>query len=214
MQGPWIKEVAHFLEQKEIWTIGEVIENCKKIYCGKIGFEYYHIEDMEEKLWLQKRIEDLGLLPQSAQDRKLTFERLCRSEQFNNFLKNRFSTSKRFSIDGCDSFISGLGALVQKASDTGIENLILGMPHRGRLNTLWCVFEKNPESIFAEFQEILDKKIENASWGNSGDVKYHMGCTTVKPNATTGKSIKMSILPNPSHLETVNPVAMGCVRAL
>lgn len=129
VQGPWIKEIAHFLEQKDIWTIGEVIENCKKIYCGKIGYEYCHIENTDEKLWLQKRIEDIGLLPQNTPDRLVTFDRLCRSEQLNAFLKNRFSTSKRFSVDGCDSFISGLGALVQKASDTGIENLILGNYH-------------------------------------------------------------------------------------
>ena len=141
----------HFLEQKDIWSIGEIIEVCKRVYCGKIGFEYYHIENAAEKLWLQKRIEELGLLPQTVQDKKKTFERLCRNESFNVFLKNRFSTSKRFGIEGCDSYISGLGALVDHACETGIESLILGMPHRGRLNTLACVFNKNPEQIFAEF---------------------------------------------------------------
>lgn len=178
-----------------MWSIGEIIETCRKVYSGKIGFEYQHIENPEEKQWLQKRIEDLMLLPQTNQDRKIAFERLCRSEQFNLFLKNRFSTSKRFSVDGCDSFISGLGALVDHASDSGIESLILGMPHRGRLNTLSCVFEKNNESIFGEFLEIRDKTMDVAEWGSSGDVKYHMGCTTSKKNSKTGKSIHMVIQP-------------------
>ncbi|EAR96872.1 oxoglutarate dehydrogenase (succinyl-transferring), E1 component (macronuclear) [Tetrahymena thermophila SB210] len=212
-QGPWIKEIAHFLEGKDTWSIGEIIEICKKIYTGKIGFEYYHIENVDEKLWLQKRIEDIGLKPQNNVDRKKTLERLLRNEQFNLFLKNRFSTSKRFGIEGCDSFISGLGALVDHACENGVQSLILGMPHRGRLNTLACVFNKNPEQIFAEFQEIRDKSLDDAEWGNSGDVKYHLGCTTEKVNPS-GKKIKMSILPNPSHLETVNPVTMGCVRAV
>lgn len=90
------------------------------MYCGKIGFEYYHIENPVEKLWLQKRIEEIGLHPQSIGDRRKTFERLCRNEQFNIFLKNRFSTSKRFGIEGCDSFISGLGALVDHACESGV----------------------------------------------------------------------------------------------
>ena len=138
------------------------------------------------------------------------YQTLCFNESFSLFLKNTFSTSKRFGIEGSDTFITGVSALVDEAARENCEHVIFGMAHRGRLNTLATVFNKPLEQIFAEFQEI--KADGRNVWGDSGDVKYHLGTTSSKvyPN---GHSIRMSILANPSHLESVNPVVYGKARA-
>jgi 2-oxoglutarate dehydrogenase E1 component len=100
---------------------------------------------------------------------------LIKNEAFNLFLKNKFNTSRRFGIEGCDSFISGLECLVDNAIEHGIEHIVIGMPHRGRLNTLANVLGKPREEIFAEFQDIKETVLEDGEWGHAGDVKYHLG---------------------------------------
>lgn len=135
---------------------------------------------------------------------------LNRIEAFNSFLESKLTTSKRFGVEGTDTVISALNALSEEVANAGMNGMTLGMAHRGRLSALANVFEKPLERIFAEFQENVECNI--GEWGNSGDVKYHLGvCHDVNVN---GKEIRLTIVPNPSHLETVNPVAMGCVRAI
>jgi 2-oxoglutarate dehydrogenase E1 component len=182
----------------------------KKIYCGKIGFEYMHIGSREEANWLRQKIEELPFKALSKEEKITIFNRLCSNECFTNYLKNKFSTSKRFGIEGCDSMISGLDALVDRAVEHKVERIIFGMPHRGRLNTLAEVIGKKYEEILCEFQENLN--IEKEAWGNTGDVKYHLGTTTDKkfPN---GHTIRLSLLPNPSHLEAIDPLIQGKARA-
>lgn len=155
-------------------------------------------------------IETSSFYNKTSEQKLKIFETLCFNESFSLFLKNTFSTSKRFGIEGSDTFISGLASLVDEAAKSKVEHILFGMAHRGRLNTLATVFSKPIEQIFAEFQEI---KAEGKNiWGDSGDVKYHLGTTNDKiyPN---GHIVRMSMLANPSHLESVNPVVYGKARA-
>ena len=154
-------------------------------------------------------IETSSLHYKTPEEKLKIYENLAFNELFSLFLKNTFSTSKRFGIEGSDTFISGLSALVDEAAKDKTEHILFGMAHRGRLNTLATVFSKPLEQIFAEFQEI---KAEGRNvWGDSGDVKYHLGTTQDK--VFNGHTVRLSILANPSHLESVNPVVAGKTRA-
>ena len=186
----------------------EIDQRLHQIYCNTIGFEYHHTS-LEEKGVLREMIETHSYTKTHEEKLKI-YQTLCFNESFSLFLKNTFSTSKRFGIEGSDTFITGVSALVDEAARENCEHVIFGMAHRGRLNTLATVFNKPLEQIFAEFQEI--KADGRNVWGDSGDVKYHLGTTSSKvyPN---GHSIRMSILANPSHLESVNPVVYGKARA-
>ena len=135
-----------------------------------------HISDRNERNWLRERIESFNSKKVNKTEKFKIWERLCRDETFNNYLKLKFNTSKRFGIEGCDSLISGLGAFFDRAVEHKVEKIFLGMPHRGRLNTLANILDKPYEQIFAEFQEIKPQAGES-DWGNSGDVKYHLGST-------------------------------------
>lgn len=155
-------------------------------------------------------IETASFHSKTPEEKLRIFETLAQNEHFSLFLKNTFSTSKRFGIEGSDTFISGLQALVDEAAKDKVEHILFGMAHRGRLNTLATVFKKPVEQIFAEFQEI---KAEGRNvWGDSGDVKYHLGTTQDKV-FPDGHTVRLSILANPSHLESVNPVVSGKTRA-
>jgi len=198
------------IKNKHTWKLGELIETLKKIYCGKAGFEYLHITDIDERNWLRDQIENLPWQTIENEKKLKIFSRLCKNECFTNFLKNKFSTSKRFGVEGLDSMISGLRALLDKATQQGVKRVVFGMAHRGRLNTLSEVIGKTYEEILCEFQE--SKPTEQGGWGNSGDVKYHLG-TTTDMKLSSGRSIRLAMLPNPSHLEAVNPLVQGKVRA-
>ena len=155
-------------------------------------------------------IETSSFHSKTPEEKLRIFDTLAQNEHFSLFLKNTFSTSKRFGIEGSDTFISGLQALVDEAAKDKVEHILFGMAHRGRLNTLATVFKKPVEQIFAEFQEI---KAEGRNvWGDSGDVKYHLGTTQDKV-FPDGHTVRLSILANPSHLESVNPVVSGKTRA-
>ena len=167
---------------KKKWKLRDLVEELQRIYCGKIGYEYSHMSGREEKNWIRERIEDQQLFELSKGEKLVLFDRLCKNESFNLFVKNKFTTVKRFGIEGCDTFISGLGKLVDLAGENKIEHMVFGMAHRGRLNTLAFVLNKSIEEILGEFQEIKPEQIElhEEVWGNSGDVKYHLGTTCDK----------------------------------
>lgn len=202
-----------FLHKKQSWKLQEIIDTLKKIYCGKAGFEYLHINDINERNWLREQIEELPFKT-IDKERKLTIlKRLCKNECLTNFLKSKFSTSKRFGLEGCDSMISGLKAMVYRASDLDVKRIVFGMAHRGRLNTLTEILGKTYEELLCEFQDNKPQEASNVNWGNSGDVKYHLG-TTSDYSLTNGKTMRLSMLPNPSHLEAVNPLVQGKTRAI
>jgi len=129
------------LKNKGKWTIREIIDNLKSIYCGKVAFQYEHKSNPEQKKWLRQQIENSNRFQPKNKETKLKiFERLCKNECFTNFLKGKWTTSKRFGVEGCDTLISGLEALIDFAASKKMNDILLGMPHRGRLNTLACVF--------------------------------------------------------------------------
>eukprot|EP00331_Platyophrya_macrostoma_P030762 CAMPEP_0176456844 /NCGR_PEP_ID=MMETSP0127-20121128/31545_1 /TAXON_ID=938130 /ORGANISM="Platyophrya macrostoma, Strain WH" /LENGTH=1003 /DNA_ID=CAMNT_0017846911 /DNA_START=45 /DNA_END=3056 /DNA_ORIENTATION=+ len=198
--------------KKQFWKVGDLVKELDRIFCGKAGIEYQHIRDREERGWVREQFEKLSNAHAVSKEHKLLiFDRLCKNEMFTNFLKNRFTTAKRFGIEGCDSVISGLNALLDKAAEHKIQRVVFGMPHRGRLNTLTNVLGKDETDIFSEFQE-LHAFFDEEVWGNSGDVKYHLG-TTYDKTFANGHRMNLNILANPSHLEAGNPVVAGNVRA-
>lgn len=171
-----------------------------------------HLNNKTERDWIRARIENSEGFKPTKEQLIRTADRLCRDYAFTEFLNNTFSTSKRFGSEGCDSFISGLGALVDHAAELKIESVVIGMPHRGRLNTVYSVLKKPADNILAEFQDINIAKYDEDNWSLSGDVKYHLGTTHDKQYGD--HSIRLSLMANPSHLEAVNPVVYGKLRCI
>ena len=178
----------------------------KETYCGTVGYEYMYLTKAEERTWLQERIE--GKTPSfSAEDKKLILKELIRAELFESELHRKYVGTKRFSLEGNDTLIPLLSVLTREAAQAGVKGVVCGMAHRGRLNVLTNTIGKPLTTIFSEFE---DKTV--ATIAGAGDVKYHLGYETKR--APNGAEIEISIIPNPSHLEFVNPVVEGVIRAL
>lgn len=194
---------------REVASVNQIIDLCKQIYCQKIGLEYLHISNPEERNWLQARIE-ANDLPQAfaAGDKVEILKSLTKAEGFEKFLAKKHPGTKRFGVDGGESLIPLIEAIIKKASQMGLEDVNIGMAHRGRLNVLANVMGKSYTAIFAEFDGAASKP---DSVQGSGDVKYHLGASNDRD--FDGKSVHLSLNPNPSHLEFVNPVVTGKVRA-
>ncbi|HWE48293.1 MAG TPA: 2-oxo acid dehydrogenase subunit E2, partial [Bryobacteraceae bacterium] len=188
-------------------TLREMVDCLREAYCAKIGSEYMYIQRPEEKTWLQERIEKPAV-PFTSEEKLWILENLLQAEEFEHFLDRRFIGQKRFSLEGAETTIPILAELANLAADNGGEELIVGMAHRGRLNVLANIIGKPLGQIFSEFEGSIDP----ASAQGSGDVKYHLGATGthVSPD---GHEIAVSLAANPSHLEAVNPVVEGMVRA-
>jgi 2-oxoglutarate dehydrogenase E1 component len=190
-------------------TLRQVINILQKTYCDKIGVEYMHIQNPAEKVWLQSKMEPSKNSPSfDKQVKKNILDKLIKAELFENFVHTKFVGHKRFSLEGSETLIPVLDAILKQASERGIDEIVLGMSHRGRLNVLTNIIGKSYESIFSEFEDIKDP---NTIQG-SGDVKYHLGATGKYPTAN-GKTVTISVASNPSHLEWVDPVVEGIVRA-
>ena len=193
----------------ETATLREIVEICRRIYCGNIGIEYQHIQNAAEKRWMQERVES-GMLhqPLSQEERLQVLEQLVRAEGFEVFLDKKFTGAKRFGLDGGESLIPMIEALLLEGTRLGLQDVSIGMAHRGRLNVLANVMGKPYEAIFAEFKGVVTPTNEVRS---SGDVKYHLGLSS---DRQIGEStVHLSLSPNPSHLECVNTVVLGKVRA-
>ena len=190
-------------------TLRELIERLQATYCQTLGVEYLHIQDREQRIWLQERMEPTSNHPDLGRDGRLRiFDRLMVAENFEQFLQTRYPTAKRFSLEGGESLIPILDTLVEDAGEQGVEEMVIGMPHRGRLNVLANVLGKPSEMILAEFEGSF---IVKESMGD-GDVKYHLGYS--RDHVTrSGAKVHLSLSPNPSHLEAVDPVIEGMVRA-
>ncbi len=187
----------------------DIIDALRATYCGKIGSEYMYIQDPKEVNWLQQQIEPRAFawpLPKEQKVRVLSS--LYEGEEFEQFLHKRFVGQKRFSLEGAETAIPILKELTNVAAETGAHEIVIGMAHRGRLNILANIVGKPTGQIFSEFEGNIDA----GSIQGSGDVKYHLGASGVRHSAS-GKEIVVSLASNPSHLEAVNPVVEGMVRA-
>ena len=188
-------------------TLRDLYAKLQVVYGNKIGWEYMHISDSERLLWLRKRIEtpDVKRLTISHGD---VLHHLAKAELFEKFLQIKFANVKRFGLDGSEVLIPGMIEMLEKSSDLGVESVVMGMAHRGRLNVLANVCGKKFGAIFGEFQGGNQDELEFGS----GDVKYHLGLSE-KRQMRNGKMLNISLSANPSHLEAVNPVVMGKTRA-
>jgi len=186
-----------------------IVSHLEAIYCDAIGVEYMYIRNPDEIKWIQKWLNDNDNHPTySSEEKKHLLKKLNEALSFETFLHSKYVGQKRFSVEGVDALIPGLDCLIQKGSEKGIEQFVVGMAHRGRLNVLANIFGKSPETIFSEF----DSKEYDEAELFDGDVKYHMGWTSFH-ETNNGKKVRMDLAPNPSHLETVNAVVEGISRA-
>src|SRR5438552_2462407 len=190
-------------------TLRPLLAALRETYCRTIGVEYMHIQDTNIRRWLQERMEPRRNQPRFDRAKKLwILHALHYAELFERFLQARFVGQKRFSLEGAAPLIPLLDAVVEKAADTGVREIVLGMAHRGRLNVLANILRKPYEEIFAEFEENYLPE----SRDGDGDVKYHLGFSSDRASLS-GSKIHLSLTPNPSHLEAVDPVVEGRTRA-
>ncbi len=184
----------------------EIVRALRETYCGSIGAEFMHMTDPAQKRWIQERLESTRAVPGfSAEKKKRILERLTASEGLERYLHTRYVGQKRFSLEGGESFIAAMDELIQRSGESGIEEIVIGMAHRGRLNVLVNVLGKMPGDLFAEFEG------QHADDLPSGDVKYHNGFSS--DLTTPGGPVHVSLAFNPSHLEIVNPVVAGSAKA-
>lgn len=189
-------------------TLREIIDHLELTYCQSIGIEYAYMRDPERIEWFKNKIE-LKNRPKFDKDRKIKiFKMLNQASNFESFLGKKFVGQKRFSVEGGEAVIPALDTLVEKGSELGVEYFVMGMAHRGRLNTLTNIFKKRPKDIFSEFE---GKEFDTIDYFD-GDVKYHQGFTS-HVKLSNGKEIGLTLAPNPSHLEAVNTVVEGIARA-
>jgi len=187
-------------------TLREIIEMLRRAYCGTVGIEYRHIQNREEKLWLQKRLEGKQeAVP--ADVRKNILWKLISAEQFERFLHTNYLGQKRFSIEGSETLVPLLDQLIERSAEYKTEEIIFGMAHRGRLNVIANVLGHYCERIFTSFEGSLHPNFP----ADEGDVKYHQGADGVRE--THGRTVHLTLANNPSHLESVDPVVEGMVRA-
>jgi 2-oxoglutarate decarboxylase len=186
----------------------DILEQLRQTYCGKIACEYMHIQETDQKKWLQQRMEpEANHWPLSIETKTRILHNLLDAEEFEHFLHARYIGQKRFSLEGAETAIPIIDAIVDRAADNNVHEVVMGMAHRGRLNVLANVVGKPLGLIFSEFEGNLDP----ASAQGSGDVKYHVGASGIR-RTESGREIAVSLAPNPSHLEAVDPVVEGIVR--
>lgn len=186
----------------------DILALLRQTYAGSIGFEYMHVTNNDERRWLKDTIEaSRGKLDMSADDKRAVLEQLTAAEGMEKYLHTRFVGQKRFSLEGGESLIPLLNDIIQRGGTAGVQEMVVGMAHRGRLNVLINVLGKSPSDLFSEFEGAYDPKVTD----RSGDVKYHLGFSS--DIRTPGGNVHLVLAFNPSHLEIVNPVVEGSVRA-
>jgi 2-oxoglutarate dehydrogenase E1 component len=191
---------------KEQMTLREIMQALRETYCGTIGAEFMYIGDMAQKRWLQQRLESIRSKPSFTPEKKRhILESLTAAEGLERYLHTKYVGQKRFSLEGGDSFIPSMDELIQRAGERGVQEIVIGMAHRGRLNVLVNILGKMPKDLFEEFE---GKHVDDLP---AGDVKYHKGFSS--DVSTPGGPVHLSLAFNPSHLEIVNPVVEGSCRA-
>src|SRR5258707_2344891 len=191
-------------------TLREILDILQRAYCGKVGIEYRHIQSKEEKIWIRERIRRQFVDPEPipSEVKKQLLWKLISAEQFERFLHTKYLGQKRFSLEGCETIIPLLDQLIEGGAARGVEDITMGMAHRGRLNVLANVIGHFCERIFASFEGSVHPSFP----ADEGDVKYHQGAMGERETAN-GKNVRLTLSPNPSHLEAVDPVVEGMVRA-
>jgi len=203
------KFITGGLGGQAVATLRDILDILRETYSGKIGVEYRNIQDPEQKQWLQERMEQSRNKSQlSSRMKRHILLKLNAAEAFEKFLHTRYVGYKRFSLEGAETLIPMLDALLDEAAEQNVQEVVMGMAHRGRLNVLANIIGKSYEKIFSEFEGYLDPHTPQGS----GDVKYHLGASGYH-ESLTGKKISLSLASNPSHLEAVNPVVEGMARA-
>ncbi len=195
-----------YFTKAEHMTLREIVQALRETYCGSIGVEFMHCTDPAEKRWWQERLESIRSKPSFTTDeKKHILDRLTAAEGLERFLHTKFVGQKRFSLEGGESFIASIDEVVQRAGEKGVQEIVIGMAHRGRLNVLVNTLGKMPKDLFAEFDHTAAEVLP------AGDVKYHQGFSS--DISTPGGAVHLSLAFNPSHLEIVNPVVEGSVKA-
>jgi 2-oxoglutarate dehydrogenase E1 component len=191
---------------KNRMSLRELLNALRETYCGTLGAEYMYATDQDEKRWWQQKLEAVRSKPNfNADKKKHILGRLTAAEGLERFLHTKYVGQKRFSLEGGESFIAAMDELIQAAGSQGVQEIVIGMAHRGRLNVLVNTMGKQPKDLFAEFDHTAPEEL------TSGDVKYHQGFSS--DMSTPGGPVHLSLAFNPSHLEIVNPVVQGSVRA-
>ncbi|WP_298827648.1 2-oxoglutarate dehydrogenase E1 component [uncultured Piscinibacter sp.] len=187
-------------------TLREILQALRETYCGTIGAEFMHITEPGEKRWWQQKLESIRSKPNfSAEEKKHILDRLTAAEGLERYLHTKYVGQKRFSLEGGESFIAAMDEVVQRGGERGVQEIVIGMAHRGRLNVLVNTLGKMPKDLFAEFDHTAKEDLP------AGDVKYHQGFSS--DVTTPGGPVHLSLAFNPSHLEIVNPVVEGSVKA-
>ncbi|MBN8489417.1 MAG: 2-oxoglutarate dehydrogenase E1 component [Burkholderiales bacterium] len=195
-----------YFSKAENMTLRDILQALRETYCGTLGVEFMHITDQTQKRWWQEKLESIRSKPSfTPEKKKQILERLTAAEGLERFLHTKYVGQKRFSLEGGESFIAAMDEVVQRAGEQGVQEIVIGMAHRGRLNVLVNTLGKMPKDLFAEFDHTAPEDLP------AGDVKYHQGFSS--DIATAGGPVHLSLAFNPSHLEIVNPVVEGSVRA-
>ncbi|MDO8377251.1 MAG: thiamine pyrophosphate-dependent enzyme, partial [Aquabacterium sp.] len=195
-----------YFGKAENMSLREIVQALRETYCGTVGTEFMHCTDPAEKRWWQERLESRRSKPAfNAEKKKAILDRLTAAEGLERFLHTKYVGQKRFSLEGGESFIAAMDEVIQQAGAQGVQEIVIGMAHRGRLNVLVNILGKMPKDLFAEFDHTAPEALP------SGDVKYHQGFSS--DVSTPGGPVHLSLAFNPSHLEIVNPVVEGSVRA-
>ncbi|HUR47801.1 MAG TPA: thiamine pyrophosphate-dependent enzyme, partial [Candidatus Saccharimonadales bacterium] len=196
------------LHTESTQTLGEILDQLWNTYCRSIGVEYMHIDDLVARKWLQQRMESTQNRLQITREEQLRIlTRLTDAVTFEEFIRKKFVGAKSFSLEGSESLIPLLDLAIERAGEQGIKEIVFGMAHRGRLNVLANIMGKHPRLIFREFADQPGKNFKGG-----GDVKYHLGYSS-DWKTVSGQSVHLSLCFNPSHLEFVNPVVLGRMRA-
>jgi len=193
-------------EEKSL-SLKEIISRLENVYCRSIGAEYLHINNLDQIQWIRQKLETPGALQLDSDEKRLLLARITRSIGFENFLAKKWPGEKRFGLEGVEMLIPCMKQVIDKSTERGVECIVMGMPHRGRLNVLANVCRKPLEQLLTQFHGL-----EAADEG-SGDVKYHLGTYIERLNRATNKNIRLSVVANPSHLEAVDPIVEGKTRA-
>ncbi|KAK9512476.1 hypothetical protein O3M35_000899 [Rhynocoris fuscipes] len=193
--------------KEKMLTLREILRRLENVYCRHIGVEFMFINSLEQCNWIRQRLETPGVMELDANQKRLILARLTRATGFEAFLARKWSSEKRFGLEGAEILIPAMKQVIDKSTELGVESIVMGMPHRGRLNVLANVCRKPLEQIFTQFAAL------EAADDGSGDVKYHLGTYIERLNRVTNKNIRLAVVANPSHLEAVDPVVQGKTRA-
>jgi 2-oxoglutarate dehydrogenase E1 component len=209
LKNSFVVDDSVLVGDQPVLKLETIIERLKDAYCDSIAVEYMHIGSKEQCDFIRDRIENPEYRKLTNEDRIINYKRVLQAEKFETFLQKKWSSEKRFGLEGVESMIPCTKAVIDVAVDAGCESIIMGMPHRGRLNVLANIVRKDFSTLFTQF----NSELETDDVEMTGDVKYHLGIHHERLNYKTNKMVTLACCANPSHLEAVDPVVQGKTRA-